>query len=55
MYAHGTGARFCFATGDAAAPIGPVQNQRRAQEEVVQHPLPDRQGVMVALIRYQPR
>lgn len=47
------GAKPCFARGNVAALIEQVRVQRAAQEEAVQHPPPDLQGVMIALIRYQ--
>jgi hypothetical protein len=43
----------CVARGSAAAQLKQARDERTAQEEAVQHPAPDLQGVMMALIRYQ--
>ena len=43
----------CFARGSAAAELKQARDERAAMEEAVQHPPPDLQGVMMALIRYQ--
>ncbi|MEP7184372.1 MAG: hypothetical protein ABI767_00930 [Rhodanobacter sp.] len=43
----------CFARGNATTQLKQARDQRLAQEEAVQHPAPDLQGVMVALVRYQ--
>lgn len=45
----------CFARGSAAAELKQARDERAAMEEAVQHPPPDLQGVMMALIRYQAR
>lgn len=51
--AHAPGVATCFAKGSVAALLKQVRDQRAAQAEAVQHPAPDLQGVMMALIRYQ--
>lgn len=43
----------CFARGSAAVQLKQAREQRVAQEEAVQRPAPDLQGVMIALVRYQ--
>lgn len=43
----------CFARGGVAAQLKQARDERAAMEEAVQHPPPDLQGVMMALIRYQ--
>lgn len=43
----------CAARGSAATQLKQARDERTALEEAVQHPAPDLQGVMMALIRYQ--
>lgn len=43
----------CIARGSAATQLKQARYERAAQAEAVQHPAPDLQGVMIALVRYQ--
>lgn len=43
----------CFARGSAATQLKQARDERTALEDAIQHPAPDLQGVMMALIRYQ--
>lgn len=51
--AHAPDTTACFAKGNVAALLKQVRDQRAAQENAVNHPPPDLQGAMAALIRYQ--
>lgn len=51
--AHVPASGTCVARGSAAAQLKEARDKRAAQDEAVQHPAPDLQGVMIALVRYQ--